>query len=245
MQIVLIIIIDPFRKLLIYLPNFACFFYIHSFHVFFCFFFFYMWWLWCWNVLFGWNRFTKDTRETSFVSAITAAGITYAITRACTMGDLVECSCDKNHILLYNAQSNDNVYDIDVSARITRFSNNGKHKRRRHNANTNTNSYLRNRNIYRNVILPKGDFRWGGCGDNVMFGFRKSKDFLDSRYQRLSDIRTLVKLHNNNAGRLVSDNPLYFSTFLPSNSEIAQISVFFHVSPFFRFSFFHFHFQRL
>lgn len=167
--------------------------------------------------LVGWNRFTKDTRETSFVSAITAAGITYAITRACTMGDLVECSCDKNHILRYNAQSNENVYDIDVSARTTRFSNNGKHKRRRHNANTNTNSYLRNRNIYRNVILPKGDFRWGGCGDNVMFGFRKSKDFLDSRYQRLSDIRTLVKLHNNNAGRLVSDNPLYCSTLLHPN----------------------------
>lgn len=218
MQIVLIIIIDPFRKLLIYLPNFACFFY--SFISCFCVVFSS---LTCdgFDVetfcLFGWNRFTKDTRETSFVSAITAAGITYAITRACTMGDLVECSCDKNHILRYNAQSNDNVYDIDVSARTTRFSNNGKHKRRRHNANTNTNSYLRNRNIYRNVILPKGDFRWGGCGDNVMFGFRKSKDFLDSRYQRLSDIRTLVKLHNNNAGRLVSDNPLYFSTLLLSN----------------------------
>lgn len=139
-----------------------------------------------------------DTRETSFISAITAAGITYAVTRACTMGDLVECSCDKNHILQYNAQASDNGY-IDMDTRTTPFA--GKRKRRRHN----TNSYLRNRNIFRNVILPKGDWQWGGCGDNVMFGFRKSKDFLDARYQRLSDIRTLVKLHNNNAGRLVSD----------------------------------------
>ncbi|XP_055296358.1 protein Wnt-1-like isoform X2 [Sitodiplosis mosellana] len=148
----------------------------------------------------------KDTRETSFVSAITAAGITYAITRACTMGDLVECSCDKNHILQYNTQSSDNGngYDVMDTTRSTRFAANAKHKRRRHNTH---NSYLRNRNIYRNVILPEGnDWQWGGCGDNVMFGFRKSKDFLDSRYQRLSDIRTLVKLHNNNAGRLAVKN---------------------------------------
>lgn len=157
-------------------------------------------------LLFGVSEFNRtDTRETSFVSAITAAGVAYSVTRACSMGDLVECSCDKNHILQYNGQTdhnnndNNNGYNIDVdTTRLTRFT---KHThRRRHNDNT----YLRNRNIYRNVILPKGDWQWGGCGDNVMFGFRKSKDFLDSRYQRLSDIRTLVKLHNNNAGRLVS-----------------------------------------
>ncbi|XP_031623303.1 protein Wnt-1-like [Contarinia nasturtii] len=140
----------------------------------------------------------KDTRETSFVSAITAAGVVFTVTRACTMGDLIECSCDKNHILQYATQKkydNSNGYDIDVvdTTPLTRFT---KHKRRRHN------SYLRNRNIYRNIILPEGDWQWGGCMDNVMFGFRKSKDFLDTRYQRLSDIRTLVKLHNNNVGRL-------------------------------------------
>jgi hypothetical protein len=30
------------------------------------------------------------------VNAITAAGVTFAVTRACTMGDLIECSCDKS-----------------------------------------------------------------------------------------------------------------------------------------------------
>lgn len=39
--------------------------------------------------------FITDTRETGYVNAITAAGVTYAVTLACTMGDLVECSCDK------------------------------------------------------------------------------------------------------------------------------------------------------
>lgn len=49
-----------------------------------------------------------------------------------------------------------------------------------------------------------GDWVWGGCGDNVNFGYRKSKDFMDAPYRRRSDIKTLVKLHNNDAGRLVS-----------------------------------------
>lgn len=42
-----------------------------------------------------------------------------------------------------------------------------------------------------------------------MFGFHKSKEFLDSRYRRRSDIKTLVKLHNNNAGRLVSTHCIH------------------------------------
>jgi wingless-type MMTV integration site family protein 6 len=50
----------------------------------------------------------------------------------------------------------------------------------------------------------EGDWVWGGCGDNVNFGYRKSKDFMDGPYRRRSDIKTLVKLHNNDAGRLVS-----------------------------------------
>lgn len=103
------------------------------------------------------------------------------------MGDLVECSCDKNRIMRRLH------YNTNTLVRVR--------PNRKHNKNDN---YLRNRNIYRNVVLPEGDWEWGGCGDNVNFGFRKSKDFLDSRYRRRSDIKTLVRLHNNNAGRLVS-----------------------------------------
>lgn len=168
-----------------------------------------------------------DTREASFVSAITAAGVTYAVTRACTMGDLVECSCDKNRLLrrLHYSTSGDNSHDdtspITTTAIIShgqeqkerdrRRQRRGRRQRHRNNQNDNNNNnniddnLLRNRNIYRNVVVPDGDWEWGGCGDNVNFGFRKSKDFLDSRYRRRSDIKTLVKLHNNNAGRLVSN----------------------------------------
>lgn len=57
--------------------------------------------------------------------------------------------------------------------------------------------------------MPEGEWEWGGCGDNINFGFRKSKDFMDTRYKRRSDMKTLVKLHNYAAGRLVSKKILF------------------------------------
>lgn len=52
--------------------------------------------------------------------------------------------------------------------------------------------------------LSENDFKWGGCGENIEFGMKKSKDFLDIIYKKRSDMKTLVKLHNYVAGRLVS-----------------------------------------
>lgn len=105
------------------------------------------------------------------------------------MGNLVECSCDKNQRRQQynNVNSNDIIIDMN-------------------------NVKKRNKKIGKNFALPDGDWEWGGCGDNVHFGLRKSKEFLDSiRYKRRSDIKTLVKLHNNNAGRLVSYIFLFYS----------------------------------
>lgn len=34
------------------------------------------------------------TRETSFVHAISAAGVMYTLTRNCSLGDLDNCGCD-------------------------------------------------------------------------------------------------------------------------------------------------------
>lgn len=112
--------------------------------------------------------------------------MTYAVTRACTMGDLVECSCDKNHRRNLNNNNNNNE--------STNNNVNKKKKIIKHNTK-----------LSKNIVMPDGDWEWGGCGDNVNFGFKKSKEFLDSRYKRRSDIKTLVKLHNNDAGRLVSE----------------------------------------
>lgn len=38
--------------------------------------------------------FFLGSREKAYVNAITAAGVAYAITKACSRGELNECSCD-------------------------------------------------------------------------------------------------------------------------------------------------------
>uniref|UniRef100_A0A672M0W3 Protein Wnt n=1 Tax=Sinocyclocheilus grahami TaxID=75366 RepID=A0A672M0W3_SINGR len=51
--------------------------------------------------------------------------------------------------------------------------------------------------------VQDGRWEWGGCGDDVDFGYEKSRQFMDTRQQKgKSDIRTLIDLHNNEAGRL-------------------------------------------
>ncbi|EPY79408.1 protein Wnt-6 precursor [Camelus ferus] len=54
-------------------------------------------------------------------------------------------------------------------------------------------------------ILQQGHaaWEWGGCGDDVDFGDEKSRLFMDAQHKRgRGDIRALVQLHNNEAGRL-------------------------------------------
>ncbi|XP_042309339.1 protein Wnt-5a isoform X1 [Sceloporus undulatus] len=55
--------------------------------------------------------------------------------------------------------------------------------------------------------LPR-DWLWGGCGDNIDYGYRFAKEFVDARereriYQKGSyeSARILMNLHNNEAGR--------------------------------------------
>ncbi|XP_034097764.1 protein Wnt-6 [Drosophila nasuta] len=163
----------------------------------------------------------RDSRETGFVNAITAAGVTYAVTKACNMGQLVECSCDKSHMRRNggqpqmvnaataeealerqqlrqqlppqradneNSQNNSNMTDIMLGRQRNRNRPGGRRGRRK---------------FWDNIKFPQGEWEWGGCSDNVNFGLRHSRAFLDAKQrQRRSDLGTLVKLHNNNAGRL-------------------------------------------
>lgn len=164
------------------------------------------------------SPFFSDTRETGFVNAITAAGVTYAVTKACTLGNLIECSCDKSHSRRNGGQPQ-MVNAVTAVAALERqqaaYEKNTTRQRnnRRHNGNNNRNNNNNNnsgkrggnwrRRLLKNIKFPEGEWEWGGCSDNVNFGFRHSRIFLDSKYRRRSDLRTLVKLHNNMAGRLV------------------------------------------
>ena len=51
---------------------------------------------------------------------------------------------------------------------------------------------------------PSGDdWQWGGCSDNIDFGVRMSQQFLDHVPLNMPMPRTLLRLHNNQAGREV------------------------------------------
>nr|QDW65352.1 Wnt1 [Himerometra robustipinna] len=50
------------------------------------------------------------------------------------------------------------------------------------------------------VIKEKGEWQWGGCSDNAQFGKMFSKKFVDAG-EKGKDLRFLMNLHNNEAGR--------------------------------------------
>ena len=50
-------------------------------------------------------------------------------------------------------------------------------------------------------------FQWGGCSDNIAYGLKFAKLFVDSG-ERERDVRAKMNLHNNLAGRRVS--PCFF-----------------------------------
>lgn len=46
-------------------------------------------------------------------------------------------------------------------------------------------------------------WKWGGCSDNVKFGIKFSKMFVDAR-EKGDDLQSRVNRHNNDVGRRVS-----------------------------------------
>ncbi|KAI2660540.1 Protein Wnt-6 [Labeo rohita] len=118
----------------------------------------------------------RDIRETAFVYAITAAGVTHAVTQACSMGELLQCGCEATR----SRGPPPRLASIGPAEGVK--------------------------------------WEWGGCGDDVEFGYEKSKQFMDARRRKgKSDIRTLIDLHNNEAGRLNSKEVRFTVSFKPSS----------------------------
>ncbi|XP_068621535.1 protein Wnt-1 [Battus philenor] len=114
------------------------------------------------NFLRGKNLFGKivdrGCRETAFIYAITSAGVTHAVSRACAEGSIESCTCDYSH--------------LDRTPHRTRAA------------------------AAANVRV----WKWGGCSDNIGFGFRFSREFVDTG-ERGKTLREKMNLHNNEAGR--------------------------------------------
>ncbi|XP_014257425.1 protein Wnt-5a-like isoform X2 [Cimex lectularius] len=107
------------------------------------------------STFFGSQRHTAS-RESAFIYAITAAGITHSVARSCRDGHLASCSCSRAP---------------------------------------------RPRDLHHEWI-------WGGCGDNLEYGYKFTQSFIDirereKRYRRGSHDhgQALMNLHNNEAGR--------------------------------------------
>ena len=47
-----------------------------------------------------------------------------------------------------------------------------------------------------------GDWKWGGCGDNIRFGEKETRRFIN-KLEIGNDARTAFNLHNNEVGRKV------------------------------------------
>lgn len=107
----------------------------------------------------------------------------------------------------------DSTKNNNVNSNGNRKNNRNRTKKPRRNGNKNSRNVNKKAQRKAPAPLPTDgpglpvvgeNWEWSGCDDNVNFGNRKSKDFLDARFRRRSDIKTLVKIHNNDAGRLVS-----------------------------------------
>ena len=62
---------------------------------------------------------------------------------------------------------------------------------------------------YRGV--SNAGWQWGGCSDNIHFADQFSRKFVDAG-EKGRDFRTVVNLHNNEAGRTVSVSEGYIYT---------------------------------
>lgn len=51
-------------------------------------------------------------------------------------------------------------------------------------------------------VVGVRDWEWGGCSDNIGFGFKFSREFVDTG-ERGRSLREKMNLHNNEAGRYV------------------------------------------
>ncbi|RWS05149.1 protein Wnt-1-like protein [Dinothrombium tinctorium] len=125
----------------------------------------------------------EGTREAAFVHAITSAGVSHAVTRVCSTGQLLKCGCDRSTYgpaidFQWAGQISCDLFSEVIDARLNKFTH-------------------------------KSCIDFTGCSDNVNFGTAFSKTFVDARDLKaarskkptFNSARALVNLHNNEAGR--------------------------------------------
>ncbi|XP_032831375.2 protein Wnt-6-like [Petromyzon marinus] len=148
----------------------------------------------------GFDRILQqDIRETAFVNAIMAAGVLYAVTKACSMGELPQCGCEDARgrrpplpSTSFSSPSSPSAPSAAAAAAATAI----------HQPPSlgGAPSPLARGPAAAGVEV----WEWGGCGDDVAFGYDKSRLYMEQQRRRRSgsDIKSLLDRHNHEAGRL-------------------------------------------
>lgn len=122
------------------------------------------------------------TREAAFVYAISSAGVAFAVTRACSSGELEKCGCDRT------------VHGVSPQGKCGRWGG----------VSGRAGAWP---SLICGPICPRAPgFQWSGCSDNIAYGVAFSQSFVDvrERSKGASSSRALMNLHNNEAGRKVA-----------------------------------------
>ncbi|XP_071448622.1 protein Wnt-1 [Hetaerina americana] len=149
------------------------------------------------NFLRGKNLFGKivdrGCRETAFIYAITSAGVTHAVSRACSEGSIESCTCDYGH----RGGSGPNTA-ARVSQEVLYYGTRGGGK----GDTPSTAAALTQGQGGQPPGLGgvRRDWEWGGCSDNLAFGYEFSREFVDAG-EKGRHLREKMNLHNNEAGR--------------------------------------------
>lgn len=122
------------------------------------------------------------TREAAFVYAISSAGVAFAVTRACSSGELEKCGCDRT------------VHGVSPQGKSKSGQWGGLGP-----------GALAHSHCGPLFALCTSGFQWSGCSDNIAYGVAFSQSFVDvrERSKGASSSRALMNLHNNEAGRKV------------------------------------------
>ncbi|ELW67346.1 Protein Wnt-9a [Tupaia chinensis] len=126
----------------------------------------------------------RGFKETAFLYAISSAGLTHALAKACSAGRMERCTCDEAPDLENRFKETAFLYAIS-SAGLTHALAKACSAGRMERCTCDEAPDLENREAW----------QWGGCGDNLKYSSKFVKEFLGRRSSK--DLRARVDFHNN------------------------------------------------
>ncbi|KAF8374278.1 egl-20, partial [Pristionchus pacificus] len=139
------------------------------------------------------------TKESSYLAAIASAGIVYAVTKGCNTGNFSDCGCDSKPALQRHLEA---IELNPPSAAALTSMHPGGPVPYPPPPGMPSSAYPP---MGSNGMTGNGPFSWGGCSDNVGYGVRYARKFLDEferqEFNRTSNVQHLVAMHNHFVGR--------------------------------------------